>query len=408
MVQRRHDLARLLKWKDEQVIKVVTGMRRCGKSTLLLQYQDYLRGNGICPEQIIYVNFESLEYEDLLDYRKLYSWLKERLCAGRMTYIFLDEIQKVSSFEKAVDSLFILPDTDIYITGSNAWLLSGDLATLLTGRYIEIRLLPLSFAEYMELTGRDSAEAFPDYLRYGSLPFVAAMSGDSEKIETYLEGIYNTVLVRDIEDRQARLEKEPGKRRITDIALLKTIARYLASVIGSPVSIRSIANYLSSNGRRISPNTVSDYVEALVEAYIFYPVEQFDIAGKTILKAGRKFYISDPGLRNHIITRENYDLGFTLENVVYLELLRRGYRVSVGRSEDGEVDFVAERQGIYTYLQVTADMSAQQTFEREMKPLRSIRDNYEKIVLTMDRLTPGNYDGIRVIYLIDYLCAYGS
>lgn len=229
------------------------------------------------------------------------------------------------------------------------------------------------------------------------------MNRTDEKVDMYLEGIYNTVIVRDIEDRQARQERDPSKRRITDIALLKTIARYLASVIGSPVSIKSITDYLTSNGRKISPNTVNDYVEALVQSFIFYPVDRFDIAGKQLLKANRKFYMVDLGIRNHILPRRNYDFGFSIENVVYFELLRRGYRVSMGKQGNTEVDFVAEKQGVYTYVQVTADMTAEETFEREMRPLRSIQDNYEKIVLTMDKNTPGNYEGIRVLHLLEWL-----
>lgn len=403
MVERKEYLDRLIQWKDEQVIKVVTGIRRCGKSTLLLQYQSWLKLNGISEKQIVSINFEELEYEDLQDYRKLYSYLKEHLCEGEKTYFFLDEIQKVPSFEKVVDSLYVKPDVDIYITGSNACMLSGDLATLLTGRYVEIQMLPLSFREFLEITGMDPDRGLAEYMRDGGLPYVAVMDRTPEKVDTYLEGIYNTVIVKDIEDRQARKESEPDRRKITDILLLKTIARYLASVAGNPVSIRSITNYLSSNGRKVSPNTVSDYVEALTESFIFYPAERFDIVGKQLLKANRKLYIVDLGLRNHILPRSEYDLGFSLENIVYFELLRRGCRVMIGKVGNTEVDFVAEKQGAYTYFQVTADMTAKETFDRELKPLTNIRDNYEKIVLTGDRLTAGNYDGIKVMNLSDWL-----
>ncbi len=403
MVERKEYLERLIQWKDEQVIKVVTGLRRCGKSTLLQQYQTWLRANGVSEEQIVSVNFEELEYEALLDYRELYAYLKARLLPGKKTYIFLDEIQKVPAFEKAVDSLYVKPDVDLYITGSNAYLLSGDLATLLTGRYVEIKMLPLSFREFLELTGMDTARGLAAYLRDGGLPYIAVMDRTPEKVETYLEGIYNTVIVKDIEDRQARRESDPAKRKITDITLLKTIAKYLASVAGNPVSVRSITNYLASNGRKISPNTVGNYVEALTESFIFYPAERFDIVGKQLLQASRKLYIVDLGLRNHILPRSRYDLGFSLENIVYFELLRRGYRVMIGKVGDTEVDFVAEKMGAYTYFQVTADMTAEETFARELKPLANIRDNYEKIVLTGDALTLGNYDGIQVKYLPDWL-----
>ena len=403
MVELKEYLEHLIQWKDEQVIKVVTGIRRCGKSTLLLQYQEWLKASGVSDEQIVTINFEELEYEELQDYKKLYAYLKDRLCKGKMTYIFLDEIQKVFAFEKVVDSLYVKPQVDLYVTGSNAYMLSGDLATLLTGRYVEIKMLPLSFYEFLEVTGSGQEQGFSEYMRDGGLPYVAVMDRTPEKVETYLEGIYNTVIVKDIEDRQARKESDSDKRKINDILLLKTIAKYLASIVGNPVSIRSITDYFISNGRKISPNTVSDYVEALTESFIFYPAERFDIIGKQLLKANRKMYIVDLGLRNHILPRRQYDLGFSLENIVYFELLRRGYRVMIGKVGSTEVDFVAEKQGAYTYFQVTADMTAQETFEREMKPLRHIRDNYEKIVLTGDRLTLGNYDGIQVKYLPDWL-----
>ncbi len=393
----------MIQWKDENVIKVVTGIRRCGKSTLLIQYQAWLKSNGITDDQIVSVNFEELEYEELQDYRKLYLYLKERLCEGRKTYIFMDEIQKVPYFEKVVDSLYVKPDVDIYVTGSNAYMLSGDLATLLTGRYVEIRMLPFSFKEFLEVTGMDKGEGLTEYMRVGGLPYVAVMNRTQEKVETYLEGIYNTVIVNDIEERQIRKETEPEKRKVTDVLLLKTIARYLAAVVGNPVSIRSITNYLSSNGRKVSPNTINDYVEALTEAFIFYPAERFDVTGKRILKTNRKFYIVDLGLRNYMLPHSRYDLGFSFENLVYFELLRRGYRVMIGKAENTEVDFVAEKQGTYTYFQVTADMTAKETFEREMRPLTNIRDNYEKVILTADRFTVGNYDGIQVKYLPDWL-----
>lgn len=408
MVERKEYLERLFQWKDEQVIKVITGIRRCGKSTLLLQYQAWLKANGVSADQIVSVNFEELEYEELLDYRKLYEYLKNHLCVGKKTYIFLDEIQKVAAFEKVVDSLYVKPDIDIYITGSNAYMLSSDLATLLTGRYVEIKMLPLSFKEFLDITALDAEQGLAEYLRDGGLPYIAVMNRTSEKVETYLEGIYNTVIVKDIEDRQARKESEPAKRKITDITLLKTIAKYLASVAGNPVSIRSITNYLTSNGRKLSPNTVSDYVDALIESFIFYPAERFDIVGKHLLKANRKLYIVDLGLRNYILPRQNYDLEFSLENIVYFELLRRGYRVMIGKVGNTEVDFVAEGKGTYSHIQVTADMTAKETFERELKPLSNIRDNYEKIILTADRFTPGNYNGIQVKYLPDWLLGKNS
>ena len=403
MIIRKEYLSRLLAWKDEQVIKVVTGIRRCGKSTLLKQFQEHLLEEGVSQEQIISINFEDLDYEDLLDYKALYAYIKERLCPDKMTYIFLDEVQKVDSFQKAVDSLFIKENTDIYITGSNAYLLSGDLATLLTGRYVEISMLPLSFAEYLECSGETGEQALASYLRFGGFPYLTQMENTADKVDTYLEGIYNTVVVKDIEDRQLRKNPDPNKRKITDITLLKTIARYLASVVGSPVSVKSVSDYLVSSGRKVSPNTVDDYMEALQESFIFYPVERFDINGKQLLKVNRKWYIVDLGLRNHILPKKRYDLGFSLENIVFFELLRRGFKVNVGKNGDAEVDFVAQKQGVLHYYQVTADMTNEDTFDREIRPLQTIKDNYEKMILTMDHMTPGDYEGIKVVPLLDWL-----
>lgn len=378
-------------------------MRRCGKSTLLMQYQDYLKSIGVEDDQIIAINFEDLEYEELCEYKVLYDYLKERLLSDKTTYIFLDEIQKVPQFEKVVDSLYIKSDTDIYITGSNAYMLSGELATLLSGRYVEISMLPFSFQEYCQLNRKPQEDAFADYMKFGGLPLVASMKDAPDKIDTYLEGIYNTVIIKDIEDRQNRQSESSGRRKVTDIVLLKTIAKYLASVLGSPVSIRGITNYLISSGRKISPNTVNDYLETLTESFLFYPAERFDIAGKQILTGNKKYYMADLGIRNHILPRKKYDLGFSIENVVFFELLRRGYKVAVGKYQNTEVDFVVEKQGAFTYIQVTAEMTTKDTFDREMKPLYAIRDNYEKIVLTLDKLTLGNYEGIRVIHVLDWL-----
>lgn len=289
MVERKEYLDQLWAWKDEQQIKVVTGIRRCGKSVLLEQYQQRLLAEGVTPEQIISVNFEDLDYEPLKDYMELYRYIKERLCTDKMTYIFLDEVQNVPSFEKVVDSLYIKDYVDVYITGSNAYMLSSELATLLSGRYVEISMLPLSFREYITVTGMQREEAFAEFMKTGGLPYVAVMNRTDQKVDQYLEGIYNTVIVKDIEERQTRKEKDSGKRKITDIALLKTIARYLSSVIGSPVSMKSITNYLISSGRKVSQNTVSDYVEALTESFIFYSVERFDIVGKQLLKVNNNF-----------------------------------------------------------------------------------------------------------------------
>lgn len=404
MVQRKEYLEQLKKWKDEQVIKVVTGIRRCGKSTLLEMYQDYLKTQGIADDQIISINFEELEYEELLDYKVLYNYVKDRLHKTKPTYVFLDEIQQVENFQKAVDSLYVKKNVDIYITGSNAYLLSGELATLLSGRYIEIKMLPLSFSEFCELRPDGNKDAlFAEYMKNGGLPYVTMLGNDSEKIDTYLEGIYNTIIVKDVEEHQRRKEPDPNKRKITDISLLKNISRFLASSIGSPISVKSIADYVTSGGRKISQNTVDDYVEALVEPYIFYPAERFDIPGKQLLKKNQKMYIVDLGLRRHLLARKKYDLGFSLENIIYFELLRRGYSVNVGKVGVAEIDFVARKNDEVLYFQVAASMVDEATFEREMSPLRSINDHYPKTVLTLDRFTLGNYEGITVVNAIDWL-----
>ena len=406
MIQRKEYLDLLKKWKDEQVIKVVTGIRRCGKSTLLALYQDYLRTQGIADDQIIYVNFEELEYEDLLDYKALYSYIKSRLHSEKTTYIFLDEIQQVANFQKAVDSLYVKQNVDIYITGSNAYLLSGELATLLSGRYVEINMLPLSFAEFCELRGVSDKDALlAEYMKNGGLPYIAKLSGDTEKVDMYLEGIYNTIIVKDIEERQKRKEKDANKRKINDIALLKNISKFLASSVGSPISMKSIADYITSGGRSISQATVSDYVDALVEPYIFYPAERYDVLGKQLLKMNQKMYIVDLGIRRHLLPRKRYDLGFSLENVVYLELLRRGYEVNIGKVGITEVDFIARKRDDVYYFQITASMVEESTFEREMAPLKAICDNYPKTVITLDRYTLGNYEGIQVVNAIDWLLA---
>lgn len=398
MIERKEYLKQLLSWKDQSIIKVLTGIRRCGKSTILKLYQEYLLTNGIDPSQIISINFEELEYEDLQDYKKLYQYIKDRLVENKMMYIFLDEIQNVPSYEKVVDSLHVKENIDIYITGSNSYIFSGQLATYLSGRYIEIPVLPLSFKEvYNPQTNKE--EAFQKYIKTGGFPYIHQIQLLNEQIDMYLEGIYNTVIVKDIEERINR----KNSKSVTDIALLKAISKYLSSVVGSPVSIRSITNYFKSNERTTSPNTISNYVEALCESYLYYPVEVMDVSGKEVLKSNKKYYIVDPGIRNYILPKQFYDLGFTIENIVYLELLRRRYNVNIGRNGRTEVDFIAKRNDVYTYIQVTASLVDENTFNREIRPLKQIKDNYEKIILTLDRYTLGNYEGIKVINIIDWL-----
>ncbi len=403
MIQRIEYLKALDLWRDKNVIKVITGIRRCGKSTLLEQFQEQLRKSGVEDAQILSLNFEKLDYEDLLDYKALYQYVMSRLQEGKTTYVFLDEVQLVPDFQKAVDSLYIQNNVDLYITGSNAWLLSGELATLLSGRYVEINLLPFSFAEYCRAREVSGDAALAEYMRWGGFPYVASLDKVPEQADTYLEGIYNTIIVKDIDLRQRRREYDPNKRKVTDITLLKNISRFLAGSVGSPVSDKSIADYITSSGRRVSQSTISDYVEALVEPYIFYPVQRFDVSGKQLLKQNRKLYIADLGLRHHLLARREYDLGYSLENIVYFELLRRGYRVNVGKLGQREIDFVAEKNTRKVYVQVTASMTDTAVFEREMAPLRAIRDNYPKIVLTLDRFTVGSYEGIEVINAVDWL-----
>ena len=403
MVNRDEYLEKLKQWRNEKIIKVVTGIRRCGKSTLLEQYRKYLLETNVNENQIIAINFEDMAYDDLLDYKKLYAYLCERLSSDKMTYIFLDEIQKVECFEKVVDSLYIKDNTDIYITGSNAFMLSGELATLLSGRYIEIKMLPLSFKEYAKLqkTTRSNDELFTEYMADGGFPYIVTMDRNKEKIDTYLEGIYNTIIIKDIEERQVR--KGTEKRKVTDLSLLKNISRFLSGSVGNLISIKSVSDYIVSTGRKVSPNTVADYIDVLTEAFIFYPVERFDIQGKQLLQQNQKYYIADTGLRRYMLPKKSYDIGFTLENIIYLELCRRGYKVYVGKNGVKEVDFVAKKNDVIEYFQVTASMIDEKTFNREITPLNNIRDHYLKTILTLDRFSPGNYNGIIVENAVDWL-----
>lgn len=403
MIYRTEYMNLLKNWQNKDIIKVVTGIRRCGKSTLLEMFKNHLLDTGVEQNQIIAINFEALEQENLINYKTLYSYITERLIPNKTMYIFLDEIQQVKNYEKVVDSLFVKGNIDIYITGSNSYIFSGQLATNLRGRYIEIPLLPLSFKEYHSLQNEDQAKSFRKYMETGGLPYLTQFNLSQNQIDMYLEGIYNTVLLKDIEERMNRKQEGIKEKNITDVALLKSISKYCSSIIGSPVSLRGITNYFISNERRISPNTVSDYVEALCESYLFYSVEPMDISGKKFLKSNKKYYIVDLGLRNHILAKKKYDLGFSIENIVYFELLRRGYQVNIGRLGESEIDFIAKKSGAYTYFQVTADLTSESTFKRELAPLEKIKDNYEKIVLTLDQFSTGNYNGIKVIHVIDWL-----
>lgn len=403
VIERKEYLNQLIEWKDQKIIKVITGIRRCGKSTILRIFEEYLLDSGISKNQIISINFEEMEYEELLDYSNLYKYIKEKIIVGKPMYVFLDEIQNVHQYEKVVDSLYVKNNIDIYITGSNSYIFSGQLATNLRGRYVEISMLPLSFKEFYSIYNDDKNQAFRKYMNTGGFPYINTPTMNDQQINLYLEGIYNTVLLKDIEERLNRREQDNTIMKVTDVALLKSISKYLSGVIGSPISIRSIANYFKSNERKVSPHTISTYLNALCEAYLYYPVEPMNVSGKELLCSNKKYYIVDLGIRNFILPKTEYDLGFSIENIVYFELLRRGYIVNIGKIGTTEIDFIAKKNNVYTYYQVTASLIDKQTFERELKPLTLIKDNYEKIILTLDEFTVGNYNGIKVMNVIDWL-----
>jgi predicted AAA+ superfamily ATPase len=391
VVQRTLYLDKLKKWKDKKVIKVVTGVRRCGKSTLLQQFREYLLGSGVDAGAVISINFEDLASEPLLDYRKLYEHVTERLLQGKMNYVFLDEIQNVPQFQKVVDSLFIKENVDVYVTGSNARMLSGELATLLSGRYVEIGMLPLSFAEYFEMVGGDKRDAWNAYLRNGGLPYAATLV-DEEIRRDYLTGLYNTVLLKDI----------VARRRISDVPLLESVVRFLFDNVGSIVSSKRIADSLNSNGRKTTSVTVENYIEALTDSYMLYRAGRYDVKGKQLLKSLEKYYLVDVGFRRLLLGDKNADIGHILENIVYLELLRRGFTVWVGKVEDRVIDFVATSGGDRVYYQVAASVLDPTTFEREITPLRKVGDHYPKFILSLDELTTSE-NGIKQLNVVDFL-----
>ena len=391
MVQRTQYMNKLIKMKDEKIIKVITGIRRCGKSTLLTMFQQYLKQNGVSESQIVSVNFEDIAFEHLLEYHKLYEYVTGRLVKGKTTYVFLDEIQNVPEFQRAVDSLYIKEGVDIYITGSNAWMLSGDLATLLSGRYIEINMLPLSFAEYYEMKGGEKREAFTAFYQNGAFPQAASIA-DEEVRNDYVRGVYNTVLLKDI----------VARKKISDVELLESVTRFLFNNIGNIVSSNKIADSLTSYGRKTTSITVENYVSALMDAYILYKAPRYDVKGKQHLKSLEKYYVSDISLRHLVLGSRNRDIGRILENIVYLELVRRGYAVRVGKIGEMEIDFVAIKGGKKEYYQVAASVLDPATFEREFAPLLKIKDHYPKFVLTMDDL-PSGTEGVRQMNILDFL-----
>lgn len=391
MVKRKHYLEKLKKLKDTHIIKVITGVRRCGKSTLFLQFRDYLLESGIDNEQIIYINFEDLNFEPLLEYKALYKYISDRLNKNKKNYIFLDEIQEVENFQKAVDSLFIKDNVDIYITGSNANMLSGELATLLSGRYIEISMLPLSFKEYLELTKKEKREAWSLYFENGGFPYINQIQDKQVKMD-YLSGIYNTVLLKDI----------VARNKIQDISLLENIIKFLFNNVGNIVSAKKIADSLTSFGRKTSSSTVEAYIRALEDAFILYKVNRFDIKGKQLLKSLEKYYIVDIGLRRLLLNDTHKDIGHILENIVYLELIRRGYNISIGKVGDLEIDFVAELNGDVVYYQVATTILDENTFAREISPLQKIKDHFPKYIISMDEIKIVD-NGIKNIYILDFL-----
>ena len=391
MVQRQQYINKLKKMKDKQIIKMVTGVRRCGKSTLFAQFKEYLVQCGVESTQIIDINFEEVENEHLLDYRALHSYIMQRLQQGKMTYIFLDEIQSVQEFQKVVDSIFIKDDVDIYITGSSAYMLSGELATLLSGRYVEIQMLPLSFAEYYQLKGGNKRDVWNIYFKNGGFPYATQIE-EEDIYRDYLMGIYSTVLLKDI----------VARKKIQDIALLESIIRFLFGNIGNIVSSKKIADSLTSYGRKTTSITVENYIEALREAFILYKTGRYDVKGKQYLKSLEKYYLVDVGLRRVLLGDRNMDIGHILENIVYLELIRRGYKVSIGKVGELEIDFIAERGGDRFYYQVAASILDSHTFAREIMPLKKVGDNYPKFIISMDEVSMSE-DGIKQINVIEFL-----
>lgn len=395
MIDRKEYLDRLIGFKDKHIIKVITGIRRCGKSTLLEIYQEYLLKNGILPEQIIAINFEDYNNRALKDLTALHDFISERLVSGKKTYVFLDEIQNVTDFPVVVDSLYINKNVDLYITGSNAYMLSGEIATLLSGRYVEIEMLPLSFHEYVLSTGNSNelARKYIEYLENSSFPYTTELDGNQRKIYDYLSGIYDTVVLKDV----------VGRYKMSDTMILESIIRLIFDNIGNRLSTKKISDTLNSNGRKIDVKTVEKYLTALIDTFIIYQAKRYDVKGKQYLKTLEKYYVVDIGMRGMLLGNRNFDAGHILENVVYLELLRRGYKVFVGKVDAFEVDFVAMNQKGITYFQVAATVRDKDTLARELRPLQKITDSYPKYILSLDDDPEADYDGIRRINALNWL-----
>lgn len=395
LIARQEYLNKLIAFQDKQIIKVVTGIRRCGKSTLLELFQAHLLSQGVSQEQIISINFEDYDFEELWDSHKLYTYIKERLVKDKTTYIFLDEIQHVENYSRVVDSLHIKKNVDVYITGSNAYMLSSEIATLISGRYVLIEMLPLSFKEYVSTTGSetDLARKYTAYLENSSFPYALEFAGKPKEIQDYLEGLFNTIVVKDISQR----------KKINDPMMLKSVLRFVFDNIGSALSSKKIADTMTSNGRKIDTKTVEKYLEAFMESYVVYQASRYNVKGKEHLKTLEKYYVVDMGMRTMLLGSKAMDVGHILENVIYLELRRRGYQVFVGKVDELEVDFVAVDPKRTTYFQVAATVRDASTLARELAPLQKINDHYPKYLLTLDEDPEGDYDGIRRINALDWL-----
>lgn len=423
-------LRKLIAFKDTEPVKIITGIRRCGKSSLMKLMAKYLKESGVSEEQIIEMNFESMDYRNMT-VKEVYDYIKERFPKSKRAYLFFDEIQRVEMWQDAVNAFRVDFDCDIYITGSNAYLLSGEYATYLAGRYVEIKMLPLSFREFIDFheytvkerkspsgemkkriydavgESYEPEELLEAYMRFGGMPGIADIGLDTDKALTLLDGVYSTVVIRDILER----EKRRGQRQITDPDLLRKIIMFLADNIGNNTSITSIGNTLVNEKRidvserkgKPAVQTVQAYVTALLEAYVFYEIKRFDIKGKGYLRTLGKYYIVDIGLRNYLLGFRDMDTGHMIENIVYFELLRRGYDVAIGKVDEKEVDFIAVNVDTKRYIQVTESMNESSTRERELAPLRKIRDNYEKLVITNECQNPITQDGIKIVKLTDFL-----
>lgn len=394
-IERKEYLDKIIALKDKQIIKVVTGVRRCGKSTLLEQFQEYLRNIGVTHEQIIAVNLEDYDYEERCKPKSLHTYIKERLLKGKMTYIFIDEVQCCKEFPKVVDSLYIKDNVDLYLTGSNAELLSSEIATLISGRYIEISMLPLSFKEFVTGTGNSNnlSQKYREYLETSSFPYAINLQNQPKEIKSYLEGLFNTIVVKDISSR----------RKISDTMMLESVVRFVFDDIGNPLSAKKIADTMTSAARKIDVKTVEKYLSALMESFIVYQATRYNIKGKQQLKTLEKYYAVDIGLRYLLLGSRSTDAGHILENIIYLELIRRGCEVYVGKVDELEVDFVAVEHNKTIYYQVAATVREESTLQRELAPLQKINDHYQKFILTLDEDLEADYDGIRRINALEWL-----